>query len=216
MNYIGGFKKIGRNVKLFLLSNILTSVGLGAFFVIFNIYLKEIGLRGPAIGKINGAIFLLVLSGTIPVFMIKEKYAVRSEIPISKFQCAFFTDCEAFFREDQRVFSNTIFIASVCPFACVYKEIMVCHRFLSSMCNAYEFSRPDRNPTPYGIGPGGITRFNVVFYANCMEHFPGHCGTRCRCYNAEKGFTALFLMMFCFYVAGISVLYFALRGRINE
>ncbi len=58
MNYIGGFKKIGRNVKLFLLSNIFTSVGLGAFFVIFNIYLKEIGLSGSLIGKINGAMSL--------------------------------------------------------------------------------------------------------------------------------------------------------------
>ncbi len=58
MNYISGFKRISKNVKLFLLSNIFTSVGLGAFFVIFNIYLKEIGLSSSLIGKINGAMSL--------------------------------------------------------------------------------------------------------------------------------------------------------------
>ncbi len=58
MNYIDGFKRINKNIKLFLLSNIFTSIGLGAFFVIFNIYLKSIGLSGALIGKINGAMSL--------------------------------------------------------------------------------------------------------------------------------------------------------------
>ncbi|MCD6426965.1 MAG: MFS transporter [Caldisericaceae bacterium] len=404
MNYIGGFKKIGRNVKLFLLSNILTSVGLGAFFVIFNIYLKEIGLRGPIIGKINGAmslgmalfayfsgiisdrigrrkalffsialnsffflvlsfskvtgiiglssfglgvagslftvseqpfvmenteneerthafslsmatlflgefigslvggflpevlgkgaagmqrsffvIFLLVLSGTIPVFMIKEKYAVRSEIPISK---SLFLPFETLAKHKDKISVIAIFVISqfligfgaglVIPFFNLYfKErfslstgkigiifslgaiIIMLGTLLSPIVRHFfgklrGFLVIQILSLPFVLLLAFTKKLWVAIVSYLaratlmnsavpietqlyIESVPEESRASMSSFmqiawNAswaiaapvagvimqKRGFTALFLMMFCFYVAGISVLYFALRGRINE
>jgi len=58
MNYIEGVKKIGKNVRALVISNVLISIGMGVFFVLFNIYLKAIGIKGTQIGIINGAMSL--------------------------------------------------------------------------------------------------------------------------------------------------------------
>jgi len=58
MNYIEGVKKIGKNVRALVISNVLISIGMGVFFVLFNIYLKAIGIKGMQIGIINGAMSL--------------------------------------------------------------------------------------------------------------------------------------------------------------
>ncbi len=58
MNYLEGVKKIGKNVRALVISNVLVSIGMGVFFVLFNIYLKAIGVSGTQIGVINGAMSL--------------------------------------------------------------------------------------------------------------------------------------------------------------
>jgi MFS family permease len=58
VNYFESIGKIGKNVRALIISNVLVSIGTGAFFVLFNIYLKALGIKGGEIGIINGAMSL--------------------------------------------------------------------------------------------------------------------------------------------------------------
>lgn len=47
MDWFAGWKKsiasFNRNIKMFMLANILIQVGMGVFLVMYNLYIKELG-----------------------------------------------------------------------------------------------------------------------------------------------------------------------------
>ena len=53
--YFEKIKSLKRNARLYLVGMFLATTGFGTFFVIFNIYLQEIGIAPRYIGLINGA-----------------------------------------------------------------------------------------------------------------------------------------------------------------
>ena len=55
MEYIEQVKLINKNSRLFLIGNVLSSVGFGAFFVLFNLYLQKTGISMKYIGGVNSA-----------------------------------------------------------------------------------------------------------------------------------------------------------------
>ncbi len=123
-DYIAGFGNLGRNINLFLLSNILTSVGLGAFFVIFNIYLKSIGLSGSVIGRVNGLMSLGMALFAYFSGIISDRIGRRTALLISITMNSFFFLLLAFFKEARVIelssfglgVANSLFTVSEQPF----------------------------------------------------------------------------------------------------
>jgi len=70
MPYLKKLKSIQKNARLYLMSNFLAAIGFSIFFVIFNIYLRKIGISTAHIGMINAAFpwglaFFIFISGII-------------------------------------------------------------------------------------------------------------------------------------------------------
>jgi MFS family permease len=51
-DYVDRMKSFSKNSKLFLLSHTLTTVGMGIFSVIFNLYILELGFSASFLGLI--------------------------------------------------------------------------------------------------------------------------------------------------------------------
>lgn len=60
--YFSDFRGYRRDVKLFLLYNLASNIGIGVFTLLFNLYLVELGFREDYIGKFN-AISTLAMAG---------------------------------------------------------------------------------------------------------------------------------------------------------
>ena len=63
-----------RNVKLFMLANVLISIGMGVFMVMYNLYIKELGMPETINGKVISMTALASAIMLIPAGFLSDKF----------------------------------------------------------------------------------------------------------------------------------------------
>lgn len=71
------FQQLSSNVKLFLVGNAIQGMGLSIYSLLFNLYLKELGLGESAIGNLISTTSLGISLMAIPAAFIIEKFHVK-------------------------------------------------------------------------------------------------------------------------------------------
>lgn len=71
------FQHLSSNVKLFLVGNAIQGMGLSIYSLLFNLYLKELGLGESAIGNLISTTSLGISLMAIPAAFIVEKFHVK-------------------------------------------------------------------------------------------------------------------------------------------
>lgn len=78
MNLIHDWKKTilsyNRNVKFFLLANIFIQIGLGAFMVMYNLYIRELGMPETVNGKVISMTALATAVMLVPAGFLSDKF----------------------------------------------------------------------------------------------------------------------------------------------
>ena len=77
MDWFAGWKKsitsFNRNIKMFMLANVLIQVGMGVFLVMYNLYIKELGFPETLNGKIISMISLASAIMLIPAGYLSDR-----------------------------------------------------------------------------------------------------------------------------------------------
>ena len=76
------FRKIDRNVYLFFQSAVLSSVSLGIFNVVFNLYVLSVGISESGLGIVVGAGPLATALVAIPVSLVAERLGYKRSLAI--------------------------------------------------------------------------------------------------------------------------------------
>jgi len=76
----GNISSFSRDVKLYLLFNLLANTGVAVFLLIFNLYLKELGLREDYIGVFNGVQTVVMAFAGISLGRIVGKFGMWGSI----------------------------------------------------------------------------------------------------------------------------------------
>ncbi|WP_432352784.1 MFS transporter [Sporosarcina sp. A2] len=78
LNLINDWKKtilsFNRNVKFFLLANIFIQIGLGVFIVMYNLYIRELGMPETVNGKVISMTALATAITLIPAGFLSDKF----------------------------------------------------------------------------------------------------------------------------------------------
>lgn len=78
MNLIRDWKKtisaFNRNVKFFLLANIFIQIGLGVFMVMYNLYIRELGMPETVNGKVISMTALATAIMLVPAGFLSDKF----------------------------------------------------------------------------------------------------------------------------------------------
>ena len=74
--YIRQVRGFRRDIKLFLLYNLLANVGFGVFQLIFNLYLTELNLREDDIGAFNAAQTLAMAAASAALGLLIARFGV--------------------------------------------------------------------------------------------------------------------------------------------
>jgi len=72
------YRGLSRNYWIFFVAALLYESGIGLYFFLFNLFLLDLGFDKAAIGLINGAFSLGVLTATLPVGMLSRKLGNHS------------------------------------------------------------------------------------------------------------------------------------------
>lgn len=67
------FKSYNRNIRLAILANILTQIGLGAFMVVYNFYIRELGLPQSVNGEIIALTSLATAMILVPAGILSDR-----------------------------------------------------------------------------------------------------------------------------------------------
>lgn len=63
-----------RNIKLFMLANVLIQIGMGVFMVMYNLYIKELGMPETVNGQVISMTALASAIALIPAGFLSDKY----------------------------------------------------------------------------------------------------------------------------------------------
>ncbi len=82
-DYMASFRRFSRNARLYLAGTFFVGFGFGTFWVLFNLYLKELGLGEAAIGRIitAGAAGTFLIS--LPAALLLDRVRTRSVLRIA-------------------------------------------------------------------------------------------------------------------------------------
>ena len=75
-SYIRGVRGYGRDVKLFLLYNLLSNVGIGVFQLLFNLYLIELGYDESFIGEFQSISTLSMAAVALSIGVLVNRFGV--------------------------------------------------------------------------------------------------------------------------------------------
>ena len=67
------FKTYNRNIRLAILANILTQIGLGAFMIVYNFYIRELGLSQNVNGEIIALTSLATALILVPAGILSDR-----------------------------------------------------------------------------------------------------------------------------------------------
>lgn len=71
--WVGQFQTYNRNIKLAIAANILTQIGLGAFMVVYNFYIRELGLSNQVNGEIIALTSLATALILVPAGIMSDR-----------------------------------------------------------------------------------------------------------------------------------------------
>lgn len=66
-------KSFNRNIRLFILSNVLIQIGMGVFSVMYNLYIRELGLPESVNGSVISMTSLATALMLIPAGLLSDK-----------------------------------------------------------------------------------------------------------------------------------------------
>ncbi len=71
--WVGQFRTYNRNIKLAILANIFTQIGLGAFMVVYNFYIRALGLPQQVNGEIIALTSLATAIILVPAGIMSDR-----------------------------------------------------------------------------------------------------------------------------------------------
>lgn len=77
MKYLQHFRGFNRNVRLFLIGNVLFQIGLGVFMVIYNLYIQEIGYQTSMNGTIISITSIATVLALLPAGIFSDRIGRR-------------------------------------------------------------------------------------------------------------------------------------------
>lgn len=79
------FKSYNRNIRLAILANILTQIGLGAFMVVYNFYIRELGLSQNVNGEIIALTSLATAMILVPAGILSDRVGRKKVMAVGVF-----------------------------------------------------------------------------------------------------------------------------------
>lgn len=79
------FKSYNRNIRLAILANILTQIGLGAFMVVYNFYIRELGLPQNVNGEIIALTSLATAMILVPAGILSDRVGRKKVMAVGIF-----------------------------------------------------------------------------------------------------------------------------------
>src|SRR4051794_24128205 len=68
------FSSFNRNVKLFIIGNALLQVGMGVFMVMYNLYIRELGMPETVNGKVISMTAMASAIMLVPAGLLSDKF----------------------------------------------------------------------------------------------------------------------------------------------
>lgn len=111
--YLTTFKTFNSNVKLFLIGNAISSMGVAIYGLLFNLYLKNLGLGEAMIGKlISNTSFGIALTA-IPAAFLIERFHVKHLLIFAMTLSSLFYGIQVLSHSHEYLFSFGL-LASMC------------------------------------------------------------------------------------------------------
>lgn len=79
------FKTYNRNIRLAILANILTQIGLGAFMIVYNFYIRELGLSQNVNGEIIARTSLATALILVPAGILSDRVGRKKVMAVGVF-----------------------------------------------------------------------------------------------------------------------------------
>lgn len=79
------FKTYNRNIRLAILANILTQIGLGAFMIVYNFYIRELGLSQNVNGEIIALTSLATALILVPAGVLSDRVGRKKVMAVGVF-----------------------------------------------------------------------------------------------------------------------------------
>jgi len=83
--WVEQFKSYNRNIRLAILANILTQIGLGAFMVVYNFYIRELGLPQNVNGEIIALTSLATAIILVPAGILSDRVGRKKIMAVGVF-----------------------------------------------------------------------------------------------------------------------------------
>lgn len=81
-DWVNSYKSYNRNVKLILLIEILFSIGIGMFMIIYNLYVRSIGHSQLVVGNVVATMSLATAIALIPAGILSDRFGRKKVILI--------------------------------------------------------------------------------------------------------------------------------------
>jgi MFS family permease len=82
-SYGMSFVRISDNARMYLVAAMLLAVGMGAFSVLYNFYLFELGYREDVVGQVAGAVALGVAVGGLPAGLFYDRFGGKAAFSLA-------------------------------------------------------------------------------------------------------------------------------------
>lgn len=73
-DWVANIRSFNRNIKLFMLANVLIQIGMGVFMVMYNLYIKELGMPETVNGKVISMTAMASAIMLIPAGFLSDKF----------------------------------------------------------------------------------------------------------------------------------------------
>ncbi|WP_407702004.1 MFS transporter [Viridibacillus soli] len=87
--WLHSIKSFNRNIKLFMLSNILIQIGMGVFAVMYNLYIRELGMAEAVNGNVIAMTALATAIMLIPAGLLSDRFGRKRALIIGTALTAF-------------------------------------------------------------------------------------------------------------------------------
>lgn len=87
-DWFSNIMSFNRNIKLFMLSNILIQIGLGVFGVMYNLYIRELGYSEAVNGSVISITSLATAIMLVPAGIISDRFGRKSILLVGTFLSA--------------------------------------------------------------------------------------------------------------------------------
>lgn len=189
------FDTYNRNIKLFMLANILIQIGMGVFAVMYNLYIKELGMPETINGKVISMASLATAIMLVPAGFLSDRYGRKWLI----FSGALLTSGTLFFRSIAVIETPIIYAAFLTGIFMAFVQV-------AGVPFLAENSSPSERVHLFSIHFALMTVANVIgsllggVIADIFQFFPGFGAIEALRWSLLIGsfifFTALFPLFY--------------------